>query len=271
MLKMNSDFRRHQPPAFNVPWIILTLVGVMLGIHAIRDFILSDQEDLWLLIHAAFIPARLTYVLHPATMMDMLASGVGVGGDGVDADMMRYFLGNGSWKPWTVLTYAFIHGDWMHVGVNSLWLVAFGSPVARRFGPLRFLIFFCLTAIAGVALHYIVHAYDVAPVIGASASVSGAMGAALRFVFQPALPDYVLPFESSTSSLVHRGKALGLKAVFTDRRTLTFMLLWFGINFIFGIAAAPLGITNASIAWEAHMGGFIAGLTLFSIFDPVRN
>ena len=50
---------------------------------------------------------------------------------------------------WTFVTYAFIHGDWTHLGLNGVWLLAFGTPVARRFGMARFLAFFAVTAAAG--------------------------------------------------------------------------------------------------------------------------
>jgi membrane associated rhomboid family serine protease len=156
----------------------------------------------------------------------------------------------------------------MHLGVNALWLVAFGSPVARRFGPQRFLLFFAVTAIAGVALHYSLHRFDLAPVIGASAVVSGAMGAALRFMFQASGRGHDFAELATGAAWVQRAKALNLRQVLHDRRALSFMLLWFAINFIFGIAAVPLGISEASIAWEAHIGGFLAGLLLFSYFDP---
>lgn len=271
MLYRLPDVPKRQPAAINVPWIIMALIVFMLVLHGVREYVLTDSQDLRLLVSTAFIPARLSYGLQPATMMDILASGVGAGADNVDAQLARYFLGNGSWKPWTLITYAFMHGDWMHVSINSLWLLAFGSPVAQRFGPVRFILFFIVTAIAGVALHYILHRYDLTPIIGASAAVSGAMGAALRFMFQAPRQETVFYLADAQPNFVHRRKALSLWGIFTDRRALTFILLWAGVNFIFGIGAEPLGITQGSVAWEAHMGGFFAGLFVFPILDPVRN
>src|SRR5664280_3437097 len=54
---------------------------------------------------------------------------------------------------WTFVTYSLIHADWMHYGVNAVWLLPFGSAVARRFGAPRFLVFFAVTAAAGAAMH----------------------------------------------------------------------------------------------------------------------
>ena len=86
---------------------------------------------------------------------------------------------------WTFVTYAFLHGDLNHLVFNSIWLLAFGSPVARRFGTWRFLVFFAPSAAAGGALvHLATHFGQLLPMIGASAAISGAMAAVTRFVFR---------------------------------------------------------------------------------------
>ena len=48
-----------------------------------------------------------------------------------------------------------------------------------------------------------------------------------------------------------------------------FLAVWFGVNIIFGIGSIAIGADGASVAWQAHIGGFFAGLLLFSLFDPV--
>ena len=86
---------------------------------------------------------------------------------------------------WTFFTYALLHADWMHLGFNAVWLLAFASPVARRFGALRFLMFFAATIAGGALAYLLAHAGALAPMIGASAGISGMMGAAARFAFEP--------------------------------------------------------------------------------------
>jgi membrane associated rhomboid family serine protease len=56
-----------------------------------------------------------------------------------------------------------------------------------------------------------------------------------------------------------------------DERVLGFLAIWFGVNIIFGIGAISVGTEGASVAWQAHIGGFFAGLLLFSLFDPVPH
>jgi membrane associated rhomboid family serine protease len=50
---------------------------------------------------------------------------------------------------------------------------------------------------------------------------------------------------------------------------LAFLAIWFGVNIIFGVGSIAIGTDGASVAWQAHIGGFLAGLVLFSLFDPV--
>ena len=168
-----------------------------------------------------------------------------------------------------MLTYALLHADWTHLSVNGLWLTAFGAPVARRFGAARFLALFAVTSIAGALAHYIMHPVDLTPVIGASAAVSGLTAAALRFMFQPGAP---LGAQSWYGRLppdaAARQPALSLGAAMRDRRVLQFAAIWFAVNLAVGLLAGPLGISDYGVAWEAHIGGFLAGFLLFALFDP---
>ena len=103
-----------------------------------------------------------------------------------------------------------------------------------------------------------------APVIGASASVSGCMGAALRFMFQPDVP-IVAALDATPS----RSPSLQpLRFVLADRRALIFIAAWFATNLLFGLGSVRMGIGSEPIAWQAHIGGFLAGLLLFGLFDP---
>ena len=122
---------------------------------------------------------------------------------------------------------------------------------------------------AGALAHWLAHPLGLAPVIGASASVSGAMAAATRFAFQPGGP--MRSSGRARGPGLYRVPALPLAQVFTDRQALPFVLAWFAINLVTGIGAVPMGLSESGIAWEAHIGGFLAGLLLFGWFDPAPN
>ncbi len=143
--------------------------------------------------------------------------------------------------------------------------------MARRFGTPRFLVFCGAAAIAGAAAHYLTHMSDLQPVVGASAVVSGAMAAAVRFVFQPGAPlGQTLGFGTrAEEERAYRLPALPLREIFSNRGAISFLVFWFLANFLFGIMPGPLGITEATVAWQAHIGGFLVGLLAFRWFDAL--
>jgi len=205
--------------------------------------VLSDATDATLVWSLAFVPARYDSTL--------LTEGVYPGGSGAEI--------------WTFFTYALLHADWTHYCLNAIWLLPFGSALARRFGAARFLVFFAVTAAAGAAAHLATHPGDQAPVIGASAAISGTMAAAMRFAFQRGGP---LGFWRKGEEADYRVPAIPLRGVLRDCRVLIFLVVWFGINLLFGLGSMPLAGEGQVVAWQAHIGGFVAGLLLFSWFDP---
>ena len=228
---------------FNVPGAVLALVALLLAIHLILEYVLSNEQTNELLSLFAFSPLRYAEV--------------------VPRGLPAW------WGPqlWTFVSYAFLHANFSHLIFNLIWLVAFGPPIARRFGPWRFLVFCAATAAAGAAAHLITHLGEFAPMIGASAAVSGAMAAAMRFVFQRGGPLGMLGRADEESYHV---PAAPLSTMLRDPRILAFLAVWFGVNLIFGMGAVSMPGTEGTVAWEAHIGGFLAGLLGFSLFDPVH-
>jgi membrane associated rhomboid family serine protease len=104
--------------------------------------------------------------------------------------------------------------------------------------------------------------------IGASAAISGAMAAAMRFAFQRGGPLGTLGGGDEDS---YRVPAAPLARMLRDPRVLIFLVVWFGINLLFGLGTVSLPGMEQAVAWQAHVGGFLAGLLLFALFDPVRH
>lgn len=231
-------------PMFNVPAIVLAVIGICALVRAGEELMLSSEEDIAFLYYFAFVPARYDSSLLPPGSFP----------GGVGAEI------------WTFVTYAFIHGDIMHLLMNSVWFLPFGSAVARRFGNLRFAAFFAATAAAGALVHLVTHRGELMPMIGASAAVSGFMAGSIRFAFQRGGPLAMFRGEDPAAYLV---PAAPLALALRDRRIVVFLLAWFGLNLLFGVGAIGLSSGEQSIAWQAHIGGFVAGLLLFSLFDPV--
>jgi membrane associated rhomboid family serine protease len=240
-----GSLRAPSEPIFNVPAAVTATIAALVLVHAVRTWVLTPEQDVELLLRFSFIPAR-----YDATV---LAQGAVPGGIGAEI--------------WSFVTYAFIHGDVTHLGLNGVWLLAFGTPIARRFGALRFALFFAVTAAAGAAAHLATHQNAFVPMVGASASISGFMAAAMRFAFQRSGPLGLL----GRSEAAYRVPALPLSAVLRDPRVLAFLGVWFGLNLLFGLGSLSLDGGDQAIAWQAHIGGFLAGLLAFPLFDPVKT
>jgi len=227
----------------NVPPVVTVLVVALGLIHALRVLVLSQRANTDVILLFAFIPARYDPVV--------VAQGVpgGLGG-----------------QIWTFVTYAFIHGDLTHLGVNAVWFLAFGSAVARRFGAIRFLVFFAVTAAAGAAVHLAVHFGEFVPMVGASAAISGFMAAAIRFAFQDGGP---LALWRAHETHAYHVPAAPLREALSHPSILAFLLVWFGLNLVLGLGSLSLPGEEQPVAWQAHIGGFLAGLLLFPWFDPV--
>ncbi len=232
-------------PIFNVPPVVIATVAVLVLVHVLRTLVLSDGQDEEFLLTFAFIPVRY------GTSLNLDGSLPG----GFGADL------------WTFFSYAFIHADVLHLGLNLAWLLPFGTALARRFGAWRFVAFMLVMSGAGAFAHLVSHPGAMVPMIGASAAISGAMAAAMRFVFQQGGPLGVFR-EADTDA--YRVPAAPLMRTLRDPRFLIFLFVWLGLNTLFGLGTVSFGeAAGQEIAWQAHIGGFFAGLLLFTAFDPV--
>jgi membrane associated rhomboid family serine protease len=254
-------------PAFFAPPLLLALIGLMLGLHAYRAWFLGlfGETDVRLLDFMAFVPARFSVATGLADLVEVQQDVMMASAElrPLRMALFQSFVADGGSAWWTPVSYAFLHASWEHVIFNGLWMLAFGSPVMWRLGTVRFLLFFAVTAAAGAALHAGLNRLDVSVLIGASGAVSGLTAAALRFAVGPS--GFGTAADQAFRPLAPLGAAL------KDQRVLMFIGIWFGINLLAGLGI-PIGGGDSGlrIAWEAHVGGFLAGLVLFSLFDPVR-
>nr|WP_304363798.1 rhomboid family intramembrane serine protease [Jiella sp. LLJ827] len=226
---------RQHPPAFNVPGIILVLVAAFGFVHAFRTLWLGPVAGSQFLLDFAFVPGcygALEEVCH------LRSPG---------ADL------------WSVVTYSFLHGDWTHFGVNTVWLLAFGTPVARRLGTQWFLVFCLVGVLAGAAAFYVVNPTLVVPVIGASGVVSALMGGASRFAFVRLAPGRGLDAGINEP-------CVPIREALANRTVLVFVIAFFATNFFLGAGFAG-AFGGGQVAWEAHLGGFLLGFLALPLFD----
>ncbi len=225
-------------PAFWVPRVIVFLVAIILAFQLIMQFA-DMQLTLALIVKMALFPARFF-----AENMSGLPGGMGQG-------------------VFSLFSYGFLHGGWSHCLINLVWLLAFGAPVARRLGAPRFLALYLACTVGG-GLVQVFSADEEAwlvPIIGASAGVSGMMGAAARFAFPETR--WLDP-----TNAAQRRRLLPILEVPKRRPVMMFIAVWVVINVAFGLAGPlAMGSMSANIAWQAHLGGFFVGLLLIGVIE----
>jgi len=212
-------------PFLRAPASVLGLIGVLVAAHLLR--ILAP-------------PAAAEQILNEYALDPVLYTG--------------HVAGSGLANVLPLFTHMLLHANATHLAVNSVWLLAFGPIVARRFGGAGFILFFVLCGIAGAAFFVALNWGADVGVIGASGAISGLMGAAIRMMHlrQPHLNVATMPLLPIWSSQV-----LGFSAV------------WLAINVVTGLTGIGTGGQIEPVAWQDHMGGYIAGLLLAGPFEAV--
>ncbi len=232
---MNGRQRRSDrgEPVFNIPGVVIALIATCVAVYVYQNYLISEERNFGFIRDYALIPAR-------------------------------FLIGNGFADPaslFTLVSYSFMHGGIEHIVVNMVWLAAFGSPLAGRIGTGRMLAFWIVTAVLAGLTHYALYPESVTPLVGASVAISGMMGASARYGFRRVNFGRRAEF---AGPLLPIGLTLTLKPV------LTFVGVWFVINIVTGLYTTG-GTALSGIAWEAHIGGFIAGFFGIALFDQPRS
>ena len=223
------DPRPPREPIFNIPSILMCFVGLMAVIHLVRVYALNPAQEQTLLFHTAFLSLR---YIHPLS----------------EQDWIGYFAGP--------VTYSLLHGSWMHLIFNALWLVAFATPLALRIGAGRFVLLWILSAVASAFFQAFATGFEDTYLIGASGVVSATVGAACRF----SVP---LLGTRRVRSAAHAPR-FGVIEALTNRSVVVFITIWALSNVL--LAGVLAGDVN--VAWQAHLGGFLFGYFTFALFDP---
>ncbi len=226
-------------PMFNAPAVVVWVLGVLVLVHA----------GLWMLPEPQWAEAIEALALIPSRYTG-------------EADAIY-----GGWAAafTSLVTHQLLHGDIAHLGLNSAWLLAFGSAVASRIGAIRFLTFAVLSGVAGGLTFVAMHLGETTVMVGASGALAGLMGGAFRFLFSAFDDGGAEAFRGDQ----RRIRRMSLGELFRDRRAQFAIGFWIAINFATALLA-PLITSAGGIAWEAHLGGFVFGLLAFGAFDDGR-
>ncbi len=156
----------------------------------------------------------------------------------------------------TLFTSMFLHGGWMHLIGNMLFLWVFGRNVEDLIGGPKFLAFYLLCGLGAGVVHVIVNAYSRLPTIGASGAIAGVMGAYLVKFPRTRIVTLIFIFFFVTTAEI--------PAAFI-------LLYWFAIQFFSGFGSlASQDYSGGGVAYFAHIGGFVIGMLLIRLF-PARQ
>jgi membrane associated rhomboid family serine protease len=159
----------------------------------------------------------------------------------------RRFLANPGDNFLTIFTSMFMHGGWVHLGGNMLYLWIFGDNVEDRFGRLKFLVFYLLCGIAATFAQMAFNSGSNVPNLGASGAIAGALGA------------YILLFPGARVRVLMGRSVVPVPA-------LVVIGLWIVLQFVSGIGSIGNTADTGGIAYMAHIGGFAAGFVLTLLF-----
>src|SRR5687767_807166 len=145
---------------------------------------------------------------------------------------------------WTTLfTSMFLHGGWMHLGGNMLYLWIFGDNLEKVMGAVRFLVFYLVCGLAASFAHIAFGSGSTIPAVGASGAISGVLGG------------YLVLFPRNRVRVLTRGGIAHVPAIVV-------LGFWIFIQFINGLGSLAATTETGGVAYMAHIGGFIAGLVL---------
>jgi membrane associated rhomboid family serine protease len=233
-----QDQKSPREPFLRAPMSVIGLIAVILAAHAARVVIPGGESNEFILTYG-LIPARYAAEIWaaagapPVSIWDALVPFV---------------------------SHLFIHADFLHVGVNCIWLLVAGTPVARRIGALRLLALFLVTGVIAGAAFVAANWGGFDPAVGASGAVSGMMGAAIRIFYGERMAAALRLAGQAETSV-----SAPLAPLFSGA-VLFFSAIWVVVNVIAGVTGLGTSGDMQAVAWEAHLGGYFAGLILIGLF-----
>ncbi len=222
---------RDENPSRHPPFVVWALVLANALVFLLELSLPPDALQNFFILFG-IVPARFT---HPAWARSL----------GIPVD---------DW--WPFLTSLFIHGGWFHIIGNMWFLWIFGDNVEDQMGHGRFLLFYILCGVIAGLAHLVTNPTSTIPAFGASGAISGVLGAYLLFFPRARVlvlfPIVIWPLLFVLPAYIYLG-------------------LWFLIQFFSGTFSLLAPSHGGGVAWWAHIGGFIAGVTLAPYFLPRRK
>jgi len=153
----------------------------------------------------------------------------------------------------TIFTAMFMHGGWMHLFGNMLYLYIFGDNVEDNFGHVKYLIFYLVAGIAATFAQYVFNEGSSIPNVGASGAIAGVLGA------------YILMFPQSRVDVLVVRQVISMPAIVV-------IGFWIVLQLFSGVGSiSNTGADVGGVAYMAHVGGFAAGFVIALLFGRRSN
>jgi len=214
---------RDHNPTRTVPFVTVTIIIANVAVFLYQIDLLSHsrramEEFVW---QMSMVPAELSHGLTPEGVL-------------------------------SVFTSMFLHGGFLHITGNMLYLWVFGNNVEDAMGHFRFLVFYLLCGVAATAGHLMISPNSTVPTMGASGAIAGVLGA------------YLLLYPRARVATWFPVWWLFFTTV--DVPAFFFLFFWFILQLINGLPALGFESSKGGVAWWAHIGGFVVGVVLIPIF-----
>jgi membrane associated rhomboid family serine protease len=237
-------------PLVTVALVAINVVAYLLSIRHGGSFFGGPSERVS--VHYGAIPYELT---HAGSHCDIVAVPSAEGPQqAVACQGMRGVSGSPPAQPatWeTIFTSMFLHGSFLHIFGNMLFLAIFGPNVEDATGRVRFLAFYLLGGIVALAAQVLVGADSTAPTLGASGAIAAVLGGYLLLYPRARVITLVLIVFFATIVELPAALLLGF---------------WFLLQLWFGLAGLANPVGGEGVAYFAHVGGFVFGLALIKVF-----
>lgn len=212
---------RDANPASRFPVVTVGLIVVNLLFFFYQQFLILAGTYEQAIFQLALIPYEVTNAFSAAVAVDLVRS-------------------------------MFLHGGWLHLLGNMLYLWLFGDNVEDVMGPLRFIIFYLVAGLVASFAQIVIHPNSQIPIVGASGAIAGVLGA------------YVVRFpRARVLTVIFLGYFIRL----TEIRAFWVLGFWFVLQLFSGVLSFGVQ-TGGGVAYFAHIGGFVAGVVLVWLFAP---
>ena len=220
---------RDNVPSIRKPYVTIIIIVINVIIYAFQ-WLLPDMLNVRLIYTFGFLPARLSESLlnRQVSYPDLLP----------------------------LLTSMVLHGSWLHL-LGNMWILwLFGDNVEDRLGHFKFFLFYLLSGVAAMSLHYITNPGSPVPAVGASGAIAGVMGA--YFILFP---------QARITTLI----LIVFIPLFINIPAVVFLLIWFLMQVYSGTINSLAGGVGGGVAWWAHIGGFLGGILLLKLMYTGRH